>query len=135
MVTTRLCLVSLISSFIVISATAAQPDPWYQSKFDTGSGYSYVVDFELPAGQSRDVEIVSNAALMVGLSTSASDELTQRSAEKYIRLTQKGTENAIATLIGASSRFYPVGGKLQFVVKNETDVTLKIVIYKKYYKK
>ena len=65
----------------------------------------------------------------MGLKTDASSNLKQ--GKKYVRLTKKGTEYSIGTLIGASRVFNPIGGKLTLLVKNETDTALRVVIFKR----
>ncbi len=101
-------------------------DKWFKLE----STRIYVTDFALQPGATKEFEFDSDQSYMVGLKTDANREVREVSKKKYVRLSQKGHVNDIATLIGASRRSEPINGKFQFVAKNETDYPLNVVIYK-----
>ncbi len=116
----------LTAAVVGLIAMLGHANSWYQ----LDSNQTYVTDFSLQPGEVRDFDLAAAQPLMVGLQTDATQELKRAPGKNYARLTQRGTFNDVATLIGASRQFEPVNGKLDFSVKNETSVTLKVVIYK-----
>ena len=123
-----LCLLNMI--FSVCAYSQSEPSkPKSEKWFRLEPNNVYVEDLLLKPGETKEIEISTEEPLSVGLQTDASLDL--KKGKKYVRLTQKGTEYSIGTLIGASRVFNPTGGKLTLSVKNETDAALRVVIFKK----
>ena len=103
---------------------------WY--RLDQGN--EYVTDFPLPAGGSKPVEIISDEALFIGFKTDASGEVVKRYFKQQpqpVRLQVVGVNAFIGSVIGYGADFPPVDGKLRFLAVNDTDVTLRLVIFKR----
>jgi hypothetical protein len=127
-----LAALSLIMLFFAISSySQTEPAKTESEKkwFKLFKNDVHVDDFTLKAGETKEVEIITQEPTMVGLMTDASFDLKKGS--KYVRLTQKSDSNIwVATLIGASRVFNPADGKITLIAKNETDATLRVVIFK-----
>lgn len=127
----QIIILSLIAVIVSVSnysqGEPSKTDP-EKKWFKLFPGDIHVEDFALKAEESREFELPSNEPLTIGLMTDASFDLKKGS--KYVRLMQKGTQNWVATLIGASRLFTPEKGKIILIVKNETDADLRVVIFK-----
>ena len=123
-----LCMINMFLSVGVYSQSEPSR-PKSEKWFKLEPNDVYVEDLLLKPSETKEIEISTEEPLSVGLKTDASSNLKQ--GKKYVRLTQKGTEYSIGTLIGASRVFNPIGGKLTLLVKNETDTALRVVIFKR----
>ncbi len=103
---------------------------WY----DLDQGDEYVTDFALEAGGSKPIEIVSDDPLFIGFKTDASVAVVKRYFQQTpqpVRLEVVGVKSFIGSVIGYGTDFPPVDGKLKFMAVNETDVSLRLVIFKR----
>ena len=113
-----------------VSPQSAIEREWYQ--LDRRD--DYVTDFLLPAGGSKPIEIVSDEALFVGFKTDASPEVVKRYLSQKpqpVRLQVVGVSSFVGSVIGCGGEFPPVDGKLRFLAVNDTDVALRLVIFKR----
>ena len=114
-----------------VASSQLQPNPkWY--KLDQGD--DYIADFSLEAGGNKPIEIVSDDPLFIGFKTDASVEVVKqyyRQTPQPVRLQVVGVKASIGSVIGYGADFPPVDGKLRFLAVNETDVPLRLVIFKR----
>jgi hypothetical protein len=115
------------------TSTASVPRPINASWYKLDQRDVYVTDFSLEAGGSKPVEIISDVPLFVGFRTDASVEVVKRYYRQMpqpVRLEVVGVKSFIGSVIGCGDDFPPVAGKLRFTAVNETEVPLKLVVFK-----
>ena len=103
--------------------------------FKLSEGETYVADFTLGPGETRDIEIVSESPLWVGFYSDASFEQAATFAKQHqnpIRLSWKvNPKNSVASTMGASTVFQSKDGKVSITAKNSADIPFRIVNFTK----
>jgi hypothetical protein len=113
----------------IVSSPQESIKKWYK----LGPGDEYVTDFSLEAGGNKPIEIVSDEPLFIGFKTDASPAVVEKyfkQAPQPVRLQIVGVKSYVGSVIGCGGDFPPVDGKLRFLAVNETDVPLRLVVFK-----
>jgi hypothetical protein len=129
-VTLLLASCSKTQSPAIASSQPSNLPKWYA----LDQGDEYVRDFSLKAGDSKPIEIITDVPLFIGFKTDASAEVVKRYYKRtpqQVRLEVVGVKSSIGSVIGYGSEFPPVDAKLKFMAVNETDVSLRLVVFKK----
>ncbi|MFA6281084.1 MAG: hypothetical protein WCY05_01115 [Candidatus Omnitrophota bacterium] len=119
----------------IIFTGYAQAQEWYKLE----SAETYVTDFLLAAGQTKEITIDSAEPIIVGFKTDLtyapnSHELYKELMSKYkfkvIRISDKNG-SAVSSISGGAGQFKPIDNKVVMEISNLIDRDFKIVIYKK----
>ena len=116
--------------FLAISLTCHcfASEQWFQLM----DNQTYVDDFSLASGESREIVVDSDVPIWIGFTSSAGvEEFQKYGSSNPVKLYQAGTGNYVATLMGGSYLFTPENGQIKCVIENKAPESLKFVIYTK----
>ena len=93
---------------------------------------TYVDDFVLASGESKEIVVNSSIPLWVGFMSSAGMEEFEKYGESNpVKLSQPGSGSWVETLMGGSILLNPTDGQLRCVLENNAPEALEFVVYTK----
>lgn len=129
---------------IIISGLALLPTysyskevPWYSNPeepfWQLGVLQIPVMDINLESGESQEIEIVTDKAILVGMKPKVTiQQYQQYSSQKPITLQDMNGYTYVSS-IESATRFEPVDGRINIKAINNSDIALTFVVYKEDY--
>ena len=131
-------LMIIISSLALLSTTSCSKEvPWYSNPeepfWQLGVLQIPVMDINLESGESQEIEIVTDKAILVGMKPKVTiQQYQQYTSQKPITLQDMNSYTYVSS-ISSATLFEPVDGRINIKAINNSDIAFTFVVYKEGY--
>jgi hypothetical protein len=113
----------------------AQTADTAESSFKLKPEQTRVMEVTLKPGETKKGEVATKVPVVLGFDTDvfSQKQLTPEKKTEYMKKNiitfDAGAAGSMSSTYGGSTTYEPKGGKIKFSVKNNSDLTVKVLVY------
>ena len=127
---------AIVGAWIFLSVPAFTQTPTTpKSSIRLDEGETRVLEVTLAPGESSKGEVATTVPIVLGFRTDVGQQakLTKEQREAYMKKNiitlEAASGGAMSSTFGGSTDYKPKGGKIPFTVKNNSDLTVQVLVY------